>query len=67
MYYEAEVYSDNRVKNRFIANTIEVLKVKAEPYISDNNVDKIIVRKVEEVGYFKVQECFREMLDEYIL
>lgn len=67
MYYEAEVYSDNKVRNRFIANTIEVLKVKSEPYISDDNVDKIIVRKVEEIGYFKVQECFREMLDEYML
>ena len=67
MYYEAEVYSDNKVRNRFIANTIEVLKVKSEPYISDNNVDKIIIRKVEEIGYFKVQECFREMLGEYML
>lgn len=67
MYYEAEIYKDNVVRNRFIANTIEVLKGKAEPYISNDNVDMIIVRKVEEIGYFKVQECFRDMLNEWML
>lgn len=67
MYYEAEIYKDNVVRNRFIANTIEVLKSKAEPYISNDNVDMIIVRKVEEIGYFKVQECFRDMLNEWML
>ena len=67
MYYRADVYKDAVVKNSFIANSVDVLKSKAEPYISNDNVDKIIVRKVEEIGYFKVQECFRDMLNEWML
>ena len=67
MYYEAEIYRNNVVKNRFIANGIDVLKSKARPYIEDEKVEKIVVRKVEEIGYFKVQKEFEEVLEEWML
>ena len=67
MYYEAEIYRNNVVKNRFIANSIDVLKSKARPYIEDEKVEKIVVRKVEEIGYFKVQKEFEEVLEEWML
>lgn len=54
MYYRAEVYKDSVVKNSFIANSVEVLKSKAEPYIKDDKVTRIVVSKVEDIGYFKL-------------
>ena len=62
MYYRAEVYMDSTVRNRFIANSIEVLKVKAKPYIEDERVTQIVVSRVEDVGFFKVPSELEEYL-----
>lgn len=52
MYYRADVYIDAVLKNSFIANSIEVLKSKAQPYIENEKVTQIVVSKVEDVGFF---------------
>lgn len=54
MYYRADIYKDAVVKNSFIANSVEVLKSKAEPYIKDNKVTQIVVSEVNtfELGVF---------------
>lgn len=62
MYYRAEVYKDSVVKNSFIANSVEVLKSKAEPYIKDDKVTRIVVSKVEDIGYFKLPSEFEKYL-----
>lgn len=67
MYYRAEVYVDSIVKNRFIANSIDVLKSKAEPYIKDERVTKIVVSEVKDIGFFKVPKELKEYLVEEIL
>lgn len=54
MYYRADVYIDAVRKNSFIANSIEVLKVKAQPYIENEKVTQIVVSEVKDIGYFKV-------------
>lgn len=66
MYYRAEVYKDLTV-NSFIAGSIEVLKSKAEPYIEDNKVIKIVVSKVEDIGFFKVPKELKECLKDEML
>lgn len=62
MYYRAEIYIDSVVKNRFIANSIEVLKSKAEPYIKDKKVTQIVVSEVKDIGFFKVPSELEEYL-----
>ena len=62
MYYRAEVYKDSVVTNRFIANSVEVLKCKAEPYIKDDKVTQIVVSEVKDIGFFKVPSEFEEYL-----
>lgn len=66
-YYEAEIHYGTVVKNRFIANTVEVLKSKAVPYIEDDKVTQITVSKVEHIGFFKVPNAFEECLKDEIL
>ena len=39
MYYRADVYIDAVRKNSFIANSIEVLKVKAQHFIENEKVN----------------------------
>ena len=62
MYYRAEVYKDSVVTNRFIANSVEVLKCKAEPYIKDDKVTQIVVSEVKDIGFFKVPSVLEEYL-----
>lgn len=62
MYYRAEVYKDSVVTNRFIANSVEVLKCKAEPYIKDDKVTQIVVSEVKDIGFFKVPTELEEYL-----
>lgn len=54
MYYRADVYKDAVIKNSFIANSVEVLRSKAEPYIKDEKVTQIVVSEVKDIGFFKV-------------
>ena len=37
-YYRAEIYKESIISNSFIAGSVEVLKMKAEPYIRDDKV-----------------------------
>lgn len=62
MYYRAEVYKDSVVTNRFIANSVEVLKCKAEPYIKDDKVTQIVVSEIKDIGFFKVPSELEEYL-----
>ena len=67
MYYRAEIYIDSVVKNRFIANSIEMLKFKARPYIDDKRVTQIVVSEVKDIGFFKVPKELEKYLVEEIL
>lgn len=67
MYYRAEVYQGSVIRNSFIANSIDVLKSKSEPYIKNEKVTQIVVSKVEDIGYFKVPFAFEEYLKDEIL
>lgn len=62
MYYRADVYIDAVRKNSFIANSIEVLKVKAQPYIENEKVTQIVVSEVKDIGFFKVPSKLEEYL-----
>lgn len=62
MYYRADVYKDAVIKNSFIANSIEVLKSKAEPYIKDDKTTQIVVSEVKDIGFFKVPTELEEYL-----
>ena len=66
-YYRADIYKDAVIKNSFIANTVEVLKTKAIPYIENDNVTQIVVSEVNDIGFFKVPECFKELLKDEML
>lgn len=52
MYYRADIYKDAVIKNSFIANSVEVLKSKAQPYIENDNVTQIVVSEVKDIGFF---------------
>ena len=67
MYYRADVYRDSVIRNSFIANSIEVLKIKAEPFIKDEKITQIIVSEVNEIGFFKLPKEIEEIIEEEVL
>lgn len=67
MYYRADVYIDSVLRNSFIANSVEVLKVKAEPFIKDEKITQIIVSEVNEIGFFKLPKEIEEIIAEEFL
>ena len=67
MYYRADVYIDSVIRNSFIANSIEVLKIKAEPFIKDEKITQIIVSEVDEIGFFKLPKEIEEIIEEEFL
>lgn len=67
MYYRAEVYRGSVITNRFIANSIEVLRCKAEPYMKNDKVTQIVVSEVKDIGFFKVPAELEEYLKDEIL
>ena len=67
MYYRADVYIDAVRKNSFIANSIEVLKVKAQPFIENEKVTQIVVSEVKEIGYFKVPAEIEKFIEKNFL
>lgn len=67
MYYRADVYIDSVLRNSFIANSVEVLKVKAEPFIKDEKITQIIVSEVNEIGFFKLPKEIEEIIEEEFL
>ena len=67
MYYRADVYIDSVIINSFIANSIEVLKAKAEPFIKDDKITQIIVSKVNEIGFLKLPKEIEEIIEEEFL
>lgn len=67
MYYRADVYIDSVIINSFIANSIEVLKIKAEPFIKDKKITEIIVSQVNEIGFFKLPKEIERVIDEKFL
>lgn len=67
MYYQAVIYRDAVIKNTIIANSLEVLKSKCEPWINNEKFTSIHVMKCEDVGYFKLPEEYEEILKEKML
>lgn len=67
MYYRADVYIDSVLRNSFIANSVEVLKVKAQPFIENEKITLIEVSQVKDIGFFKVPKEFQKDLAEEIL
>lgn len=62
MYYRADVYIDSVLRRNFIAGSVEVLKVKAQPYIENEKVTQIVVSEVKDIGFFKVPSELEEYL-----
>ena len=62
MCYQAVIYRDAVIRNTIIANSLEVLKSKCEPWNNDVKITSIKVMKVEDVGYFKLSKEFEEIL-----
>ena len=67
MCYQAVIYRDAVIRNTIIANSLEVLKNKCEPWINDEKITSIKVMKVEDVGYFKLSKEFEEILKDKML
>lgn len=67
MYYRADVYIDSVLINSFIANSVEVLKVKAEPFIKDEKITQITVSEVNEIGFFKLPKEIEPLIEKELL
>ena len=67
MYYRADVYRDSVIRNSFIANSIEVLKAKAQPFIENEKVTQIVVSKVENIGFFKLPAEIEKVIERELL
>ena len=67
MYYRADVYRDSVRRNSFIANSIEVLKIKAEPFIKDEKITQITVSEVNEIGFFKLPKEIESLIEKELL
>ena len=67
MYYRADVYRDSVLRNSFIANSVEVLKVKAEPFIKDEKITQIIVSEVNEIGFLKLPKEIESFIEKEFL
>ena len=67
MYYRADVYRDSVLRNSFIANSVEVLKVKAQPHIENEKVTQIVVSKVQEIGFFKIPAEIEKFIEKEFL
>lgn len=67
MYYQAVIYRDAVIRDTIIANSLEVLKSKCEPWINDEKITSIEVMKCEDVGYFKLPKDFEEILKDKML
>ena len=67
MCYQAVIYRDAVIRNTIIANSLEVLKSKWEPWSNDEKITSIKVMKVEDVGYFKLSKEFEEILKDKML
>lgn len=67
MYYQAVIYRDAVIRNIIRANSLEVLKSKCKPWISDEKNTNIVVSRVEDIGYFKVPKQFEKCLKDEML
>lgn len=67
MYYRADVCIDSVIINSFIANSVEVLKAKAEPFIKDDKITQIKVSEVNEIGFFKLPKEIESLIEKELL
>lgn len=67
MYYRADVYIDSVRRTSFIAGSVEVLKVKAQPHIENEKVTQIVVSKVEDIGFFKLPAEIEKFIENELL
>ncbi len=67
MYYRADVYIDSVLRTSFIAGSVEVLKVKAQPHIENAKVTQIVVSKVEDIGFLKLPAEIEKFIEKELL
>ena len=67
MYYRADVYIDSVLRRSFIADSVEVLKVKAQSYIENAKVTQIVVSKVEDIGFLKLPAEIKKFINKELL
>ncbi len=67
MYYRADVCIGSVIINSFIANSVEVLKTKAEPFIKDEKITQITVSEVNEIGFFKLPKEIEPLIEKELL
>ena len=67
MYYRADVYIDSVLRTSFIAGSVEVLKVKAQPHIENEKVTQIVVSKVEDIGFLKLPAEIEKFIENELL
>lgn len=67
MYYRADVYIDSVLRTSFIAGSVEVLKVKAQPHIENEKVTQIVVSKVEDIGFLKLPAEIEKFIEKELL
>ena len=67
MYYRADVYIDSVLRRSFIADSVEVLKVKAQSYIENTKVTQIVVSKVEDIGFLKLPVEIKKFINKELL
>ena len=67
MYYRADVYIDSVRRTSFIAGSVEVLKVKAQPHIENEKVTQIVVSKVEDIGFLKLPAEIEKFIEKELM
>ena len=67
MYYQAKVYIDAVPINTIIANSIDVLRVKCDPFIKNERVTTIEISEVKDIGYFKLPKEIEKVIEKEFL
>ena len=62
MYFQAKIYIDAVPINTIVANSVDVLKIKCEPFIKDKKITTIEVSEVNDLGYFKLPKEIEKVI-----
>ena len=67
MYYQAKIYIDAVPINTIVANSIEILKIKCEPFIKDEKITTIEVSEVNDLGFFKLPKEIEKVIEKELI
>lgn len=67
MYYQAKIYIDAVPINTIVANSIEILKIKCEPFIKDKKITTIEVSEVNDLGFFKLPKEIEKVIEKELI